>query len=61
MLGVDPKHVVVAESCHEVLVVNDKEWFQQFDTVQQSAIFHRNHKEHHKDEHKREMSVLNML
>jgi hypothetical protein len=27
MLVVDPKHVMVAEPCHEVSVENDKTWF----------------------------------
>ena len=46
MLGVDPERVVVAEPCHEVSVVNDKTLRQLFATVKQSALFHRNHKEH---------------
>ncbi len=47
MLGVDLKHVAVAESCREVWVVNDKIGCQEFATVKQSALFNKDHKEHH--------------
>jgi hypothetical protein len=26
MLGMNPKHIAVAEPCHEVSIVNDKTW-----------------------------------
>ncbi len=47
MLGMDPKYVALTEPCCEVLIVKDKTWSQQFGTVKQSALFHRNKKEHH--------------
>ncbi len=46
MLVVDPKRVAVAEPCCDVSVINDKTWCQQFATVKQSVLYHRNHKEH---------------
>jgi hypothetical protein len=46
MLGVDPKRVAVAEPCHEVSIVNDNTLCYQFATVNQSALFHRNHNEY---------------
>ena len=47
MLGVDPKHVAVAEHCCEVSIVIDKMWCQQFATVKQSALFRQTDKEQH--------------
>ncbi len=54
MLGVDPERVAVAEPCHEVSIVNDKTCCQQFVTVKQSVLFHRNHIEHQLEAYLRE-------
>ncbi len=47
MLEIDPEQEEVAEPRHDVSVVNDKTRCQQLATVEQSALFHRNHKEYH--------------
>ncbi len=56
MLGVDPKHVGLAEPGLEVSIVNDKTWCKQFASLKQSDLFHRNCNEH-QVENRREVSV----
>ena len=60
MLGVDPKHVGLAEPGLEVSIVNDKTWCKQFASLKQSDLFHRNCNEH-QVENRKEVSVLNRL